>query len=83
MRTLALVSRNLQPRHYMYPFMLSVFIPLKILNPSLYRRFIQGDCRASAILNYFEKQFSPLFETSRHKNILNIVECQLYRAEMQ
>ena len=58
-RMIALVCRNLQPKQYMYPWLLSVFkLPLKLMNPKLYRQFIQGNCHASTVLNHVNERVS-------------------------
>ena len=88
-RMIALVCRNLQPKQYMYPWLLSVFIPLKLMNPKLYRQFIQGNCHASTVLNHvnervsFEDSSSSAVHPMGIEHILDLIEIQLYRAESQ
>ena len=58
LRLIALVGKNLEERHYIYPGLLSLLIPLKFKNPTLYRRFILGECRASAVMDYIDQVVS-------------------------
>ena len=51
-RLIALVGRNLKDHNYMYPWLLSLLIPLKVKKPTLFRQFIQDECYASDVMNY-------------------------------
>ena len=88
-RMVALVCRNLEPKKHMYPLLLIVLIPLKLMKPNLYRQFIQGDCHASDVLNYVHETFAQkdTSPTAAHprdiEHILDCIEVQLYRAESQ
>ena len=42
-RMIALVGKNLEPRYYMHPWLLSLLIPLKLTNPTLFRQFTHGN----------------------------------------
>ncbi len=86
-RTIALVCRSLEPRHYMYSYLLSVLIPLRLTNQSLYRQFIQGDCHASAVMDYLDRTVqitnSSVGYAMDVELIMEIIEVELYRAESQ
>ena len=43
----------------MYPWLLGLLIPLKLKNPSLYQRFIQGNCLGSKVMDYIDEVTSP------------------------
>ena len=57
-RLIALVGKNIEERHHMYPGLLSLLILLKLKNPTLYRQFIRGECRASAVMDYIDQAVS-------------------------
>ncbi len=88
-RMIALVCRNLQPEQFMYPWLLSVLIPLKLTNPTLYRRFIQGNCHASTIIDYVDNDITYDYNPSSvshpmgAEHIMDLIETHLYRAESQ
>ena len=79
--SIALVTTNLEQRHYMFPLVLGVLIPLKLLNPNLYRRFIQHKCLASEVIDYLDNLLSSQriddFEPTR----VDYIEAYLYFAE--
>ncbi len=80
-RSIALVGRNLELRYYMYPWLLGLLITLKLTNSSLYRRFKQGDCLGSEVINhiYEAADFQTLDRGSIHT--VNVIEAFLYRIE--
>ena len=85
-RIVALVGRNLKPRSHMYPLLLGLFIPLKLKNPQLYGRLVNGDCRAAEILDYMHDVISPqgviyADESWDFQQTLDIIEAMLYRTE--
>ncbi len=80
-RSIALVGRNLEPRNYMYPWLLGLLITLKLKNSTLYRQFIQGNCLGSEVMNYIDG-IPPLQErNSRSVHALAAIEAYLYRVE--
>ena len=82
-RLIALVGKNLEERHYMYPGLLSLLIPLKLTNLDLYRQFIRGECRASAVMDYIDQAVSIPTRDSQLDFPLNMVEASLYFAEVK
>ena len=80
-RMIALVGKNLEPKFYMYPWLLSLLIPLKLTSPALYRQFIYGECRASAVVNYIDSTIDPDELGDSINRTLDIIEVQLYRSE--
>ena len=87
-RMIALVCKVLEPKHYMYPFLLSVLIPVKLTNQKLYRQFIQGECHASGVLNHLDSMITitnstPITHSIDAEHIMDAIEVQLYRAESQ
>ena len=82
-RLIALVGKNLEERHFMYPGLLSLLIPLKLKNPTLYRHFIRGECRASAVMDYVDQVVSIPTRDSRLDFPLNVVEASLYFVEVK
>ena len=80
-RSIALVGRNLRQRSYMYPWLLALLIPVKLLNGSLYRQFIEGNCHASEVMDYIHDLPRLQGLDSRSTNMLIVMEAYLYRAE--
>ena len=79
--SIAMVAKSLELRHYMFPVVLGVLIPLKLKNPELYRRFIQRRGPASEVIDYLDESFaSQGFYDSRSISI-DYVEASLYFAE--
>ncbi len=54
-RLIALTARSLSEGQQMFPLLLGLLIPLKLKSPSLYRQFIQGERRASDVMNYVDE----------------------------
>ena len=79
--TIAMVGKNLEHRHYMYPLVLGVLIPLKLLNPELYRRFIQRKCFASEVIDYIDGILSSQRLDRSETTSLDYIEASLYFAE--
>ena len=82
-RMLALVGKNLDPRYYMHPWLLSLLIPLKLTNPTLFRQFTHGNCRPSAVMDYVDKVVVPEDLDDSFNRTLDIIEVQLYRSEIE
>ena len=80
-RSIAFVGRNLELRRSMYPWLLGTLITLKLQNPSLYRRFVQGSCRASEVIDYIDTQLSSHPFDEDLERVLDRIEAQLYAAE--
>ena len=51
-RIMVVLATNLQPTHRFYPWLLGLLIPLKLVNPQLYRQFIDGVCHGSEVMDY-------------------------------
>ena len=79
--TIAMVGKNLEHRHYMYPLVLGVLIPLKLMNPELYRRFIQRKCLASGVIDYIDGILSEQRFNGSETTSLDYIEAYLYFAE--
>ena len=80
-RSIALVGRNLRQRSHMYPWLLALLIPVKLLNGSLYRQFIEGNCHASEVMDYIDDLPRLQGLDSRSANMLVLMEAYLYKAE--
>ena len=77
----ALVSRNLKPGQYMYPWVLGLLITLKLKNLALYREFVQGSCQANAVIDFFDGLL-PIESTDRSlAHLMQLAEVDLYAAE--
>ena len=80
-RMIALVGKNLEEGHYMYPVLLSLIIPLKLKNPTLYRQIIRGECQASNVMNYIDEVISFPIDEHRLERSLDTIEANLYLLE--
>ena len=81
-RLIALVGRNLELRHYMYPWLLGLLITLKLKNSDLYRIFTQGRCRGSEVMDYIDVLPPPQALDRNSAHALLVIEAYLYRAEL-
>ena len=77
----AMLGRNLAQRHYMFPAVLGLMIPLKLKNAELYRRFVQRKCFASEVIDYFDKILAPQQLSQQETSMLDYLEANLYFAE--
>ena len=81
MSVVVLVIRNLEDDKYVYPWLLSLLIPLRLNNPNLYRQFILGERRANHVMDYIDSKISH-FIRDRHLDFeLSVIEAELYRVE--
>ncbi len=82
-RLISLTCRNLEEHFQIYPRLLSLLIPLKLENPTLYRKLIHGECHASDIINHLYEVNSGPIEDGRFANVLDAIEADLYCMEGQ
>ena len=81
-RMIALVGKNLEPSHYRYsPWLLALLMPLKLMNPALYRQYIQGNCLGSDVMNYIDEKVPHQKLGSGASNTLDSIEGFLYGAD--
>ena len=80
---IALAGKNLKERQSLFPWLLSLFIPLKLKNPALFRQFIIGEKRASDIMNYLEEATSLPTSDPQFEDWLTVMESYLYMSEKQ
>ena len=80
-RSISFVGRNLESGRTMVPFLLGAIITIKLINNSLYRRFMKQSCHAAEIIDYLDKEtLSPVPDRDLQFT-LDIVEAYLYAAE--
>ena len=79
--TIAMLGKSLELRHFMYPLVFGMLIPLKIKNPELYRRFIQKKCLASEVINYLDSDLSSQTFNDIENTRFDYMEGYLYLAE--
>ena len=77
-RLLSLIGKNLQPGFHMYPWLLGILVPLKLKNPSLYLRFIQGRALPGEVMDYVDETVGGQGLDSQLRQALNTVEAYLY-----
>ena len=80
-RMVVLAIRNLEEEQYMFPWPLSLLIPLKLDDPTLYRQFIQGDCHASDVFDYIDGKLSLPVRNEQLEFELTAIEADLYLLE--
>ena len=78
---MALVSRNLQPRYFMYPWILGLLITLRVRNLALYRDFKHGTCRSSKVIDYFHDLLPMEGLDHSLSHAIMMAEASLYGAE--
>ena len=81
MGIVVLAIRNLEDDKYMYPWLLSLLIPLRLNNQSLYRQFILGERRAQHVMDYIDNRISHPKRDKQLDSELNVIEAELYRVE--
>lgn len=81
LRVIALVARSISEHQHIFPWLISLLIPLKFKNPILYRQFIRGECRASDVMNYLDEVISFPIDDFRLDRVLDAMEADLYLAE--
>lgn len=77
-RSMAFVGKHIKIRHFMYPYLLSVLIILRLKNQALYQGFVKGDRRGSEVMDYIDEL---VFDAELDRNLdslLNQIEINLY-----
>ncbi len=82
-QTISLVGKNIALKSHMCPWLLAILIPLKIKNSALYRQFMEGNCRASEVMNYVDNLIPIGDLDGSETTTLNIIEAHLYRSEIE
>ena len=80
-RLIALAGKSLAPGHAMYPWLLGLLVTLQLKNPTLYRRFIQGDCMGSEIMDYIDTLLTPRVQDNEFEQMVDLIEAYLYLAD--
>ena len=81
-RMIALVGKNLEPSYYRYaPWLLALLIPLKLMNPAMYRQYVQGNRRGSDVMNYIDEKVPHQKLGSSEEWVLSQIESFLYLAD--
>lgn len=65
LRLVALMSRGLQKGHTTFPEVLALLVAVKISNPGLYRRFVQGKARGAELVDYLNERRESVGEELR------------------
>ena len=80
-RLISLVAKSVEPKNQMYPWLIGILIPLKLKNLTLYRRFIQGDCLASEVMNYIDEVLPVEGRDPDLAWTMDVIESSLYRTQ--
>lgn len=81
LRTMSLVGKNLEPNHFMFPYIIGILLPLRLKNEGLYRKFLEGKQVASEIVNYITNMELTRGDKDRSERDfgLDFMEAYLYR----
>ena len=79
--SIAMLGRYLEPRNRIYPPILSLLIPLKVVNSDLYRRFVKRECLASEVIDYVDAASGQQGVDESNMGWLDHMEAYLYLAE--
>ena len=55
-RLVALAGKGLQQGNSMFPEVIAILVAVKISNPELYQRFVQGRARAAEVVDYMDER---------------------------
>ncbi len=80
-RSIAMVGRNTSLRQPMLSWWLGVLIPLKLKKPTLYKKYIDGECLGSEVINYLDKNLLPDDEKENSRQTLWNIEAFFYFAD--
>lgn len=85
-RLLALAGRDMQNGRTVFPAAFVLLVTTKVVNPTLYQRFVQGSARGAEVLDFMNKQHVEQgveisSRDSRVKRTLDSVEAALYCAD--
>ena len=80
-RSIAMVGRNTSLRQPMLSWWLGVLIPLQMKNSTLYKKYIEGECLGSEVINYLDKNLLPDDENERSRQTLWMIEAFFYFAD--
>lgn len=80
-RSIAMVGRNTSLRQPMLSWWLGVLIPLKLKKPTLYKKYIDGECLGSEVINFMDKNLLPDDENASSRQTLWMIEAFFYFAD--
>ena len=81
-RLIAVAGRNLDSRHFMYPWLLGFLLALKLKNVTLYRQFTEGRCQAAKVIDYIDDILPPQARVEEVRRVLELTEALLYSSEL-
>ena len=80
-RLMALTGRSLEPGYAMYPWLLGLLVTLQLENPTLYRRYVQGDCRGSEIMDHIDALLPTRDQDCEFQQTVDWIEAFIYYAD--
>ena len=75
-RLIAFVGRNIELRNYMVSYLLGLLVTLKLKNPSLYQRYIHGQCLGSEIMDFVYDSVVPMEPSGSWTDPL--IRCEIF-----
>ena len=82
-RILSSVCRNLGTRQRLFPALLGLMIPLKFTNPSLFLRYVQGNCLGSEVMDYIDDKMTAHSSDSELAWTIDTIEAYLYAVDQR
>lgn len=79
--SIALVAKNVAAGSYIFPIVLGLLIPTKLMNRDLYYSFVQHKSTPGDLIDYIDEFFSSEQVTEIEYRSLDFVEAHLYFAE--
>ena len=75
-----LVAKRLEAGQNIHPYLLGILVPLKIIESTLYREYISGECTGGKVMNWVDQFRTPdLAEETVHT--LDMCEATLYAVD--
>ena len=85
-RLLALAARELAGRYPLHPSLFLLLVAVKVKQPTLYRRFVEGSARGAAVIDYLDS-LAPAgiggteYHLVNRKDIIEFVHAAIYAAD--
>ncbi len=82
-RLIALAGKELKDRHTIFPAVLTLLVAVKVAEPDLYRRFVQGSARGAELIDYMNDQHRrhSASKPDSNRRDLEWVEAGIYFAD--
>ena len=82
-RILSSVCKNLDIRQRLHPALLGLLIPLKFTKPSLYARYVQGQCLGSEVMDHIDGMMTTQLSDWELAGTVDAIEAYLYAVDQE